>query len=83
MEGFRKIRHVRSSPRRDLTRDDILALGSKDLLDELDLRAVIGVLDINVSASGPWGDDVEGKTEPWSRVDVTVLGIRVFNPFTV
>ena len=83
VEGVREIRHVRSSPRRDLARDDILALGGVDLLDELDLRAVIGVLDVNISASGPWRDDVEWKTEPWAGVHVAVLGIRVLNPFTV
>ena len=83
VEGVREIRHVRSSPRRYLARDDVLALGGVDLLDELDLRAVIGVLDVNVSASGPWRYDVEWKTEPWPGVHVAVLGIRVLDPFTV
>ena len=80
VEGLGQVGHVGPAPGRDFWSHDIDTLGGQPLLDEGDLRGVVGVLGVDMAATGPWGDDVEGNAEARSDVGVARVAVRILDP---
>lgn len=62
--------------------DLVRAFGKLPLLDELDLANVISIFDEDITASGPWGDDVERKPGSRTGIDISKLAIRILDPLS-
>lgn len=81
VESLGQISHVSTTPCWDFRSLDVVSFGGEPFFDELDLRGVVGVFDIDVATTGPWRNDVEGQTETWAGVGVAEFAVWVLNPF--